>query len=159
MGIWSLALHSLIGILYRTIFIFNLYNNMCCLFCHLTRRKINLYGSIWWRKKICTRLRLIQNCGAINPSPVNFFTVSLATIYQLDIHRVGPEFCLCIICGRRWVNFCEYLGLDDWDKSERKRLTEKTKLCKISIYLRKCFLSLPERASGLYASIFVFIAD
>ena len=66
---------------------------------------------------------------------------------------------VCIICGRRWVNFCEYLGLDDWDKSERKRLTEKTKLCKISIYLRKCFLSLPERASGLYVSIFVFIAD
>ena len=111
------------------------------------------------KKNICTRSRLIQNCSAIKPSPVNFFTVSLATIYQLDIHRVGPEVYLCIICGRRWVNFCEYLGLDDWDKSEQERLIEKTKLCKISIYLRKCFLSLPERASGLYANIFVFIAD
>ena len=159
MGIWSLALHSLIGILYRTIFIFNLYNNMYCLFCHLTWRKINLYGSIWWRKKIYARDRASFKTAVRLSLHLSISSRLVLLRYtNLTYIALALKF-ICIICGRRWVNFCEYLGLDDWDKSEQERLTEKTKLCKISIYLRKCFLSLPERASGLYANIFVFIAD
>ena len=64
--------------------------------------------------------RLIQNASAINRSPANFYTVSLAKIYQLDIYHVAPEVYLCTNCGRRWLNISKLLILYKviiWDVS------------------------------------------
>lgn len=92
---------------------------------------------VFGKKKFARNRTSIQNGRAINRSPVNFYTVSLAMVYQFDIHRVAPVVYLSTMCGGRWVNFCDY--------GEWRRIIEKTKLCKISLCLRKYYLRLPER--------------